>query len=290
MNLDLKNPEEILSLNVTLCINEPSKIIPEEIFSPQEFVINTSELFFIDINATNDSILPVLFYDNTTLFEINLTTGVINFTPPYRATTTYHVNISIDTCVCPGYEDSKVLKLHVRCKNHQPFMNIPNLTFWEETLCEGGYCGYNLTSYVNDIDGSEFVFSYDPNIFTGTSGEDNGIVYFYPDDEDIGSHIIKVTVQEISPPPPNCGGILQNHQYINVTVYNVNDAPTITPIGAQTLESGDTLIMNVTAYDPDPNEAIIFTANYPWFKINTCLLYTSPSPRDLSTSRMPSSA
>ena len=26
------------------------------------------------------------------------------------------------------------------------------------------------------------------------------------------------------------------------------------------------------------------------FKINVCLLYTSPSPRDLSTSRMPSSA
>ena len=27
-----------------------------------------------------------------------------------------------------------------------------------------------------------------------------------------------------------------------------------------------------------------------WILINTCLLYTSPSPRDLSTSRMPSSA
>ena len=30
------------------------------------------------------------------------------------------------------------------------------------------------------------------------------------------------------------------------------------------------------------------TANY--VKVNACLLYTSPSPRDLSTSRMPSSA
>ena len=27
-----------------------------------------------------------------------------------------------------------------------------------------------------------------------------------------------------------------------------------------------------------------------WMFTNTCLLYTSPSPRDLSTSRMPSSA
>ena len=33
--------------------------------------------------------------------------------------------------------------------------------------------------------------------------------------------------------------------------------------------------------------AIVFTANVP---LSFCLLYTSPSPRDLSTSRMPSSA
>ena len=30
--------------------------------------------------------------------------------------------------------------------------------------------------------------------------------------------------------------------------------------------------------------------NYSYGKLFTCLLYTSPSPRDLSTSRMPSSA
>ena len=30
--------------------------------------------------------------------------------------------------------------------------------------------------------------------------------------------------------------------------------------------------------------------SYPYVYMNTCLLYTSPSPRDLSTSRMPSSA
>ena len=32
------------------------------------------------------------------------------------------------------------------------------------------------------------------------------------------------------------------------------------------------------------------TANFPQSKDYSCLLYTSPSPRDLSTSRMPSSA
>ena len=40
--------------------------------------------------------------------------------------------------------------------------------------------------------------------------------------------------------------------------------------------------------DFDENECLKKTAFYQ--RIFTCLLYTSPSPRDLSTSRMPSSA
>ena len=38
------------------------------------------------------------------------------------------------------------------------------------------------------------------------------------------------------------------------------------------------------------NERILVTERGASFGYNTCLLYTSPSPRDLSTSRMPSSA
>ena len=42
---------------------------------------------------------------------------------------------------------------------------------------------------------------------------------------------------------------------------------------------------------PDQEFKLTFTASEPvYYDIHTCLLYTSPSPRDLSTSRMPSSA
>ena len=47
----------------------------------------------------------------------------------------------------------------------------------------------------------------------------------------------------------------------------------------------------------DPDYALNFTIHYNQYPVNGtvgdsfgCLLYTSPSPRDLSTSRMPSSA
>ena len=40
----------------------------------------------------------------------------------------------------------------------------------------------------------------------------------------------------------------------------------------------------------DINMLIGWHQEYQWMQMNNCLLYTSPSPRDLSTSRMPSSA
>ena len=52
-------------------------------------------------------------------------------------------------------------------------------------------------------------------------------------------------------------------------------------------------IFPVHVYYEDTDMAeIVYYANYLCYieRARTCLLYTSPSPRDLSTSRMPSSA
>ena len=59
-------------------------------------------------------------------------------------------------------------------------------------------------------------------------------------------------------------------------------------------KSGDeTLLRSSFSYIFNINEKPIWILNFPYIdddRLNTCLLYTSPSPRDLSTSRMPSSA
>ena len=52
------------------------------------------------------------------------------------------------------------------------------------------------------------------------------------------------------------------------------------------LRYGKNFIKAREAHITDPRSDIYNTILYP----KTCLLYTSPSPRDLSTSRMPSSA
>ena len=60
-------------------------------------------------------------------------------------------------------------------------------------------------------------------------------------------------------------------------ITNVGSLPSICPT--------DTVILSSNVTGLNPPFLYVWTDS-----LNTCLLYTSPSPRDLSTSRMPSSA
>ena len=78
--------------------------------------------------------------------------------------------------------------------------------------------------------------------------------------------------------PPGSGYVNPEEKY-----YNVADAN-----GVTTLTDYNQTAQNEASFSLTANDATVsgsFTLN-----ANTCLLYTSPSPRDLSTSRMPSSA
>ena len=54
------------------------------------------------------------------------------------------------------------------------------------------------------------------------------------------------------------------------------------------IASNNNLLSSIMSFNPHPR--IFFNQINEPFNIYTCLLYTSQSPRDLSTSRMPSSA
>eukprot|EP00831_Metopus_contortus_P010888 TRINITY_DN1427_c0_g2_i3.p1 TRINITY_DN1427_c0_g2~~TRINITY_DN1427_c0_g2_i3.p1 ORF type:complete len:129 (-),score=29.52 TRINITY_DN1427_c0_g2_i3:23-409(-) len=56
------------------------------------------------------------------------------------------------------------------------------------------------------------------------------------------------------------------------------------------MESDENGVWNCVIGKSFGSHVLHLTKNYLFGKIYNCLLYTSPSPRDLSTSRMPSSA
>ena len=87
-------------------------------------------------------------------------------------------------------------------------------------------------------------------------------------------------------------------QTVAVTVTDVNEAPVITSPTAVSVAENQTSVPNATATDADAGDTVTFTltgtdANLFNLDATTgllCLLYTSPSPRDRTRSRMPSSA
>ena len=90
---------------------------------------------------------------------------------------------------------------------------------------------------------------------------------------------------------------------VMLTAYDAPTARMVDSAGADIILVGDSVAMVVLGYEDTlqvtiddiayhtaavtrANPSAFVVADMPWI----CLLYTSPSPRDLSTSRMPSSA
>ena len=75
-----------------------------------------------------------------------------------------------------------------------------------------------------------------------------------------------------------------NEPLVMLTAYDAPGGRMVSEAGADIILVGDTLAMVVLGYEDTMQVTIEDMVHH------TCLLYTSPSPRDLSTSRMPSSA
>ena len=82
------------------------------------------------------------------------------------------------------------------------------------------------------------------------------------------------------------------------SVFAANPGAAFAPLGAGMIVIGAAIgigmfasaAANSIARQPEAAKDISGAVNLPLFLLEGCLLYTSPSPRDLSTSRMPSSA
>ena len=82
---------------------------------------------------------------------------------------------------------------------------------------------------------------------------------------------------------PTSGSTISDVVFIDANADGIQDAnePGISGVTVQLTNDSDEIIATTTT---DEN------GNYIFGGLPACLLYTSPSPRDLSTSRMPSSA
>lgn len=249
-------------LNITLCINELSTLNRTILI---DRTINTSELFALDVNCTNETILPVNFSDNMDIFDINSTTGLISFVPGYTTTTSYSVNISLDTGVCPGFEDNALFTLTVNCKNHFPLLVVPDLSFTEDQLSV-----IDISQYATDTENDTLRYTYQTELSVIPTESDSHLLVYTPSNSEVGTHTMKITAKESNSPPVGCGGTLANSTNITATVTNTNDAPFFPFFETGwTVKYDNIYKANITGRDIDSGDSLRFQTNTSWFNIDT---------------------
>ena len=125
----------------------------------------------------------------------------------------------------------------------------------------------------SDVDGDDLTYS----ILGGTdiTALIDGVNIAFTASQDFnGSEEFTVTVTD---------GEFSVSQTFTVTVTPVNDAPTLAAVAGVSFDEDSSGSTTLSGSDVDEDDLVYSISE-------GCLLYTSPSPRDLSTSRMPSSA
>ena len=152
--------------------------------------------------------------------------------------------------------------------NNAPVATVATVSTAEDT-------DYSGTLAATDPDDDPMTFSLVTGVLQGTlsiTDTTTGSFTYSPNSNYNGTDSFSFSASD---------GALIDTAVVTITITAVNDAPIA--VSDTTSTDEDTDKGGTLAATDAENDAITYT-------IVTCLLYTSPSPRDLSTSRMPSSA
>ncbi|OPZ84667.1 MAG: Chitinase A precursor [bacterium ADurb.Bin429] len=165
---------------------------------------------------------------------------VITYTPSanYNGSDAFVVRVSDDF----GGADVITVAVVITPVNDAPVLS----PIGPQTVNEGDLLTFTATA--DDPDGDALAFSAAPlpsgALFAG------GVFTWTPDFDAAGVYTVTVTASD---------GALTATEAVPITVYDVNRAPVLTPIGPQTVNEGDLLTFTVTADDPD-GDALAFSA------------------------------
>lgn len=178
----------------------------------------TGILFYYDVNATDEDLFipdttEVLYFsvNDTSLFDINSSTGEFSFTPSQDNIGTWWINLTVNDT--EGVTSSEVVNLTVYNNTPPDFSLASELAYVED------YEFYlNLSENASDAQGDELSFSANYSILdiNGTTGEVNVTL----NDSFVGENWVNFTVTD------SHGA--ETSMVVNITVYNVDDLPNFT--------------------------------------------------------------
>ncbi len=112
----------------------------------------SGSLYTCDIDVNDTDSTSFTFSENTTLFEINSTSGVINLTPDSGDAGMHNINITVDdNSGCLNSQDSSLLNLNISASETELFEDGSSCSSAGE--CSGGYCCNSICQSTSCSDG-----------------------------------------------------------------------------------------------------------------------------------------
>lgn len=219
--------------------------------------ISQNDNYYFDVNDTQaiHGTEIVRFYDNSTVFDINLTNGTINFTATNAMVGYYWVLVWANESAC-GMSDSELLNLTIHNVNDAPILDyIPDQVLYEDQLFE-----YDVNATDPDMltpFGDTITFGDNTTLFVINPATGN--ISFMPVNAEAGQNysiLIYVFDSEYL-----------DTQAVNFEVIAVNDAPVLDFIGAKTAIVNTSFYLDVNATDEE-GDSLTFFENSTIFSIN----------------------
>jgi len=223
---------------------------------PNNFTLYVNSTFNYNVNATDDDEYTpggetIYYFDNSTLFDIDKSTGVIHFTPNVSIIGTHWVNISVNDST--NRFNSTIINFTVY-GNSQPDYN----GLFHFNITDNDVFSVNLTLNTTDVDGDTFNFTDNTSFFNINSN--TGVISFTANDSMVGTNWIRINITDSK-------GAIGEFD-LNFTIYNVNETPVLQEISNKTNEQEGVLIsffINANDEDlaiPNTTESLTFSHNY----------------------------
>ena len=212
--------------------------------------VTAGNQFEYDIDASDPEygVDEVNYTDDSALFVINLTTGLINFTTTLGQIGDYTINITINDSL-----DAQISSTFNLAINDYPnASNIPNSTGIEDINVT-----VNMSAYVNNTVGTLTFYDNSSNFDINPS---TGLINFTPNSSMVGEHWINITVVDQY-------GLNASKVDWFLNISEANDAPVFDLIPDQTQYAGLWFTYDVNATDEE-GDTISYIDDSDYFVIN----------------------